>query len=109
MLNKSIYMFKKRENVAEIEEGNLLSPKFDNDGLIPVVSTCYKTKEVLSVKSTFESTPACILDRLVIVEIGTEIIGKTSVKQKRGDKIHEEDVNRYDLVSIDKFDIPAIN
>ena len=38
-------MFKKRENVAEIEEGNLLSPKFDNDGLIPVVATCAKTKE----------------------------------------------------------------
>ena len=40
-------MFKKRENVVEIEEGNLLSPKFDNDGLIPVVTTCAKTKEVL--------------------------------------------------------------
>ena len=40
-------MFKKRENVAEIEEGNLLSPKFDNDGLIPVVTTCAHTKEVL--------------------------------------------------------------
>ena len=32
-------MFKKRENVVEIEEGNLLSPKFDNDGLIPVITT----------------------------------------------------------------------
>ena len=40
-------MFKKRENVAEIEEGNLLSPKFDNDGLIPVVTTCSNTKEPL--------------------------------------------------------------
>ena len=40
-------MFKKRENVAEIEEGNLLSPRFDNDGLIPVVTTCSKTKEIL--------------------------------------------------------------
>ena len=40
-------MFKKRENVAEIEEGNLLSPKFDDDGLIPVVTTCSKTHEVL--------------------------------------------------------------
>ena len=38
-------MFKKRENVAEIEEGNLLSPKFDNDGLIPVITMCSKTKE----------------------------------------------------------------
>ena len=40
-------MFKKRENVAEIEEGNLLSPKFDNDGLIPVITTDHQTKEVL--------------------------------------------------------------
>ena len=40
-------MFKKRENVVEIEEGNLLSPKFDNDGLIPVITMCAKTKEIL--------------------------------------------------------------
>jgi len=40
-------MFKKRENVAEIEEGNLLSPKFDNDGLIPIITMCHTTKEIL--------------------------------------------------------------
>ena len=40
-------MFKKRENVAEIEEGNLLSPKFDNNGLIPVITTDHQTSEVL--------------------------------------------------------------
>ncbi len=40
-------MFKKRENVADIEEGNLLSPKFDSNGLIPVTTTDFKTKEVL--------------------------------------------------------------
>ena len=40
-------MFKKRENVADIEEGNLLSPKFDKNGLIPVTTTDVKTKEVL--------------------------------------------------------------
>ena len=40
-------MFKKRENVADIEEGNLLSPKFNKDGLIPVITTDFKTKEVL--------------------------------------------------------------
>ena len=40
-------MFKKRENVADIEEGNFLSPKFNNDGLIPVITTDFKTKEVL--------------------------------------------------------------
>jgi phosphoribosyl-AMP cyclohydrolase len=47
MLHNSNNMFKKRENVADIEEGNLLSPKFDNDGLIPVVTTCVSTKEIL--------------------------------------------------------------
>ena len=59
-------MFKKRENVAEIEEGNLLSPKFDNDGLIPVVTMCFKTKEILmhgymnveALKLTIESKEA---------------------------------------------------
>tara|TARA_Y100000816_G_C25930369_1_gene485166 strand:- start:375 stop:842 length:468 start_codon:yes stop_codon:yes gene_type:complete len=40
-------MFKKRENVADIEEGNILSPKFDKDGLIPVTTTDFDTKEVL--------------------------------------------------------------
>ena len=40
-------MFKKRENVLDIEEGDLLSPKFDNDGLIPVITTCNNTKEIL--------------------------------------------------------------
>ena len=32
-------MFKKRESIFEVEEGKFLSPKFDNDGLIPVTTT----------------------------------------------------------------------
>ena len=40
-------MFKKRENIYDIEEGNLLSPKFDNDGLIPVITMCSKTRDIL--------------------------------------------------------------
>ena len=47
MLHNYSHMFKKRENVFEIEEGKFLSPKFNNDGLIPVITTCSKTKEVL--------------------------------------------------------------
>ena len=31
-------MFKKRDNIKEIEEGKYLSPKFDQDGLIPVIT-----------------------------------------------------------------------
>jgi len=41
------HMFKKRENIFEIEEGKFLSPKFDVDGLIPVVATDCKSGEVL--------------------------------------------------------------
>ena len=40
-------MFKKRESIFEIEEGKFLSPKFDKDGLIPVVATDNKSGEVL--------------------------------------------------------------
>ena len=31
----------------EVEEGNFLSPKFDNKGLIPVVTTDYKSGDIL--------------------------------------------------------------
>ncbi len=41
------YMFKKRDSVFEVEEGKFLSPKFDDNGLIPVVTTDSKTGEVL--------------------------------------------------------------
>ena len=40
-------MFKKRESVFEVEEGKFLSPKFDDEGLIPVITTDYKTGNVL--------------------------------------------------------------
>jgi len=64
-------MFKKRENVAEIEEGSLLSPKFDNDGLIPVITMCSKTKDILmhgymnteALKKTIETKEAHYFSR----------------------------------------------
>ena len=64
-------MFKKRENVAEIEEGNLLSPKFDNNGLIPVITTDHQTNEVLmqgfmneeALKKTIETKEAHYFSR----------------------------------------------
>ncbi len=40
-------MFKKRESIFEVEEGKYLSPKFDSEGLIPVVTTDHKTGEIL--------------------------------------------------------------
>ena len=40
-------MFKKRENIAEIEEGKYLSPKFDENDLIPVITTDFKNGRIL--------------------------------------------------------------
>ncbi len=39
--------FHKRNSVKEVEEGITLSPKFDENGLIPCVTTDSNTKEVL--------------------------------------------------------------
>ena len=59
-------MFKNRDNVFEVEEGNILSPKFDQNGLSPVVTTDVKTGDVLmhgfmnseALKKTLESGEA---------------------------------------------------
>ena len=40
-------MFKKRDNIKEVEEGKYLEPKFDENGLIPVVPTDFKTVDIL--------------------------------------------------------------
>ena len=40
-------MFKKRNNIKDVEEGKYLSPKFDENGLIPVVTTDFRTGELL--------------------------------------------------------------
>ena len=40
-------MFKKRENVTDIEEGKYLSPKFNSEGLIPVITMDIKSKDIL--------------------------------------------------------------
>ena len=42
-------IFGKRNSVEEVEEGNKLSPKFDENGLIPCVTTDSKTNEVLMI------------------------------------------------------------
>ncbi len=46
-MNNSLNIFGIRESVEQIEEGRILAPKFDKDGLIPVVTTDYNTGEVL--------------------------------------------------------------
>ena len=56
-------MFKKRHNIKEVEEGKYLSPKFDENGLIPVITTDFKVGDILmhgymnyeSLKKTIET------------------------------------------------------
>ena len=40
-------MFKKRDNIKEVEEGKYLSPKFDKNGLIPVITLDVETGDIL--------------------------------------------------------------
>ena len=40
-------MFKKRDNIKEVEEGKYLEPKFDENGLIPVITSDFKTGNIL--------------------------------------------------------------
>ena len=64
-------MFKKRESIFEVEEGKFLSPKFNEQGLIPVTTTDHKSGEVLmhgfmnqeSLKITIEKKEACYWSR----------------------------------------------
>ena len=39
--------FEKRKSVEQVEESNELAPKFDEDGLIPVVTTDFESGELL--------------------------------------------------------------
>jgi len=39
--------FEKRKSIEQVEESNELAPKFDESGLIPVVTTDYSSGEVL--------------------------------------------------------------
>ena len=40
-------IFKKRINIKQVEESESFAPKFDKSGLIPVVTSDYKTGEIL--------------------------------------------------------------
>ena len=59
-------MFKKRDNIKEIEEGKYLQPKFDENGLIQVITADFKTGDILmhgymnneSLKKTIETKEA---------------------------------------------------
>ena len=41
------FMFKKRDNIKDVEEGKYLSPKFDENGLIPVITSDFQTGDIL--------------------------------------------------------------
>ena len=41
------FMFKKRDNIRDVEEGKYLSPKFDENGLIPVIAADFQPGDIL--------------------------------------------------------------
>ncbi len=49
MTNETHRWYAARTSVEQVEEGRVLAPKFDKDGLIPVVTTDYESGEVLMV------------------------------------------------------------
>ncbi len=59
-------MFKKRDNIKEVEEGKYLAPKFDKNGLIPVITADSQAGNILmhgymnneALKKTIESKEA---------------------------------------------------
>ena len=59
-------MYKKRNSIKEVEEGKFLEPKFDKNGLIPVITSDFKTGDILmhgymnnkSLKKTIETKEA---------------------------------------------------
>ena len=64
-------MFKKRDNIKEVEEGKFLYPKFDKKGLIPVITMDFKTGDILmhgymnkqALKKTIETKEAVYWSR----------------------------------------------
>ena len=40
-------MFMKRHSIKEVEEGKYLAPKFDENGLIPVITTDFQSGDIL--------------------------------------------------------------
>ena len=64
-------MFKKRDNIKDVEEGKYLSPKFDKNGLIPVITTDFQTGGILmhgymnneALKKTIETKEAHYFSR----------------------------------------------
>ena len=44
---KRLSIFGERVSIEQVEEGHELAPKFDRDGLIPAVTTDYKSGELL--------------------------------------------------------------
>jgi len=64
-------LFGQRSSVEQVEEGNVLTPKFNEQGLIPVVTTDYASGELLmhgymneeALATTIETRQACYYSR----------------------------------------------
>ena len=63
-----------------------------------------QTGEIFNGKALMEKIPACVVERLVVVERGSNVIGKQVLKQRFG---KDSEINRYDLLSVSEYIISA--
>ena len=68
-------MFKKRISVEQVEEGKELCPKFDENGLIPVITTDYKSGKILMHGFMNEENPMGAFDEGLAAELWPQVIG----------------------------------
>jgi phosphoribosyl-AMP cyclohydrolase len=73
-------IFKERKTVEQVEEGNELAPKFDENGLMPVVTTDAKTGDVLMLG--YQNEEALKLTRQAKLTIGVEVENVFGIKER---------------------------
>ena len=65
----------------------------------------FETGEIFNGKALYKQIPTCVLQRLVVVDCGPDIIGKQVLKKRFGGE--DSVINRYDLLSISEYKLTA--
>ena len=74
-------MFEKRKSIKQVEEGKELCPKFDGNGLIPVVTTDVKTGNLLMhAYMNREALELTITRERLTITVGVENVSGTKVQ-----------------------------
>ena len=76
--------------------------RYSNLNALYITMKNIQTGEIFNGKALMKQIPACVVERMVIVERGSNIIGKQVLKQRFG---NDSEINRYDLLSISEYKI----